>query len=353
MNKIHYPLGDQQPSVGELLEVAPGVNWVRMRLPFALNHINLWLIRDKFQGKEGWTIVDCGITNEETMASWNTIFANHLEGLPVVRVIVTHMHPDHIGLASWLCQRWNAPLWISMTDFLMARWLSSKEGGAAVGAVAGGGGSADHFQKHGLSDEADLEKIRARHDYYSKMVPEVPARFRRIMDQEKIDIGGNDWQAISGFGHAPEHMSFFCEKLGLLISGDMVLPRISTNVSVFDVEPDADPLGLYLSSLSKFEHLPESTLVLPSHGLPFQGLHFRIKELRDHHVDRLNDAVEACSGEPQTAREVVPVLFKRELDIHQMTFAMGEAIAHLNYLWRVGRLSRQLCEDGLLRFSKP
>jgi glyoxylase-like metal-dependent hydrolase (beta-lactamase superfamily II) len=353
MNKIHYPLGDQQPAVGEILEVAPGVNWVRMRLPFALNHINLWLIRDKFQGKEGWTIVDCGITNEETMASWDAIFAKHLQGLPVVRVIVTHMHPDHIGLASWLCKRWNAPLWISMTDFLMARWLSSKEGGAAVGAVAGGGGSADHFQKHGLSDEADLEKIRARHDYYSKMVPEVPSRFRRIMDQEKVDIGGNDWQAISGFGHAPEHMSFFCEKLNLLISGDMVLPRISTNVSVFDVEPDADPLGLYLSSLSKFEHLPEATLVLPSHGLPFQGLHFRIKELRDHHVDRLNDAVQACSGEPQTAREVVPVLFKRELDIHQMTFAMGEAIAHLNYLWRVGRLSRQLCEDGMLRFSKP
>jgi glyoxylase-like metal-dependent hydrolase (beta-lactamase superfamily II) len=353
MNKIHYPLGDKQPAVGELLEVAPGVNWVRMRLPFALNHINLWLIRDKFQGKEGWTIVDCGITNEETMASWDAIFANHLQGLPVVRIIVTHMHPDHIGLAAWLCQRWNAPLWISMTDFLMARWLSSKEGGAAVGAVAGGGGSADHFQKHGLSDEADLEKIRGRHDYYSKMVPEVPARFRRIIDQEKIDIGGNDWQAISGFGHAPEHMSFFSEKLGLLISGDMVLPRISTNVSVFDVEPDSDPLGLYLSSLSKFEHLPEATLVLPSHGLPFQGLHFRIKELRDHHVDRLNEAVEACSDEPQTAREVVPVLFKRELDIHQMTFAMGEAIAHLNYLWRVGRLSRQLCEDGILRFSKP
>jgi glyoxylase-like metal-dependent hydrolase (beta-lactamase superfamily II) len=353
MNKIHYPLGEQMPSSGELLEVAPGVNWVRMRLPFALNHINLWLIRDHFQGKDGWTIVDCGITNEETMASWDAIFANHLQGLPVVRIIVTHMHPDHIGLASWLCKRWDAPLWISMTDFLMARWLSSKEGGAAVGAVAGGGGSADHFKKHGLNDEADLEKIRARHDYYSKMVPELPPRFRRMMDQEKIDIGGNSWQAISGFGHAPEHLSFYSEKLGLLISGDMLLPRISTNVSVFDVEPDADPLGLYLSSLSKFEPLPAQTLVLPSHGLPFTGMHFRIEELRKHHVDRLNEAVEACSNGPQTAREVVPVLFRRELDIHQMTFAMGEAIAHLNYLWRGGRLSRQLCEDGILRFSKP
>jgi len=353
MNKIHYPLGDQQPEVGALLEVAPGVNWIKMRLPFALNHINLWLIRDQFQGKDGWTIVDCGITNEETMGHWETIFAEHLQGLPVVRVMVTHMHPDHIGLAAWLCERWNAPLWISMTDFMMARWLSSREGGAAVGAVAGGGGSADHFQRHGLSNEADLEKIRARHDYYSNMVPRVPQRFRRILDQEQIEIGGHSWQAISGFGHAPEHMSFYSKDQNVLISGDMVLPRISTNVSVFDVEPDADPLGLYLASLSKFEHLPTDTLVLPSHGLPFQGLHYRIGELRKHHVDRLNEAVEACSSGPKTAREVVPVLFRRELDIHQLTFAMGEAIAHLNHLWREGRLMRQISDDGILRFSTP
>ncbi len=353
MNQIHYPLGDALPELGSVLEIAPGVKWVRMRLPFALNHINLWLLKDNFEGKEGWAIVDCGITNDETKASWENVFKDHLEGLPVVRVFVTHMHPDHIGLAAWLCAKWQAPLWISMTDFLMARWLSSKEGGAAVGAVAGGGGSADHFQKHGLVEEADLEKIRARHDYYSRMVPEVPSRFRRISDQEVIKIGDYEWQAISGFGHAPEHMSFACRKLNLLISGDMVLPRISTNVSVFDVEPDADPLGLYLSSLSKFEHLDEKVLVLPSHGFPFQGMHFRINELRQHHVERLNEAVEACTGSPKTAREVVPVLFKRELDIHQMTFAMGEAIAHLNHLWRGGRLKRELGSDGVLRFSTP
>lgn len=353
MNAIHYPLGDTLPEVGELLEVSAGVNWLRMKLPFALNHINLWLLRDNFEGRQGWTIVDCGITNDETRQAWETIFAKHLQGLPVVRVLVTHMHPDHIGLASWLCDRWNAPLWISMTDFLMARWLSSKEGGASVGATAGGGGSADHFQRHGLSSEEDLEKIRARHDYYSRMVPSVPARFRRIVDQEKIQIGGQQWQMISGFGHSPEHMSLACESAKLLISGDMVLPRISTNVSVFDVEPDADPLGMYLNSLDKFKHLTEDTLVLPSHGLPFQGLHFRIGELNSHHDDRLRDALDACAQGPKHAREIVPVLFRRELDIHQMTFAMGEAIAHLNYLWRAGKLKRELCSDGILRFSTP
>jgi glyoxylase-like metal-dependent hydrolase (beta-lactamase superfamily II) len=353
MNAIHYPLGDKQPAVSELLEVAPGVQWVRMKLPFALNHINLWLLRDNFEGREGWTIVDCGISNDEIRQAWETIFENHLGGLPVVRVLVTHMHPDHIGLASWLCERWNAPLWISMTDFMMARWLSNPAGGASIGSIAGGGGSADHFQRHGLVSEDDLEKIRARFDYYSKMVPSVPPRFRRICDQEKIKIGALEWQAISGFGHSPEHMALSCESAKLLISGDMVLPRISTNISVFDVEPDADPLGLYLSSLSKFEHLAKDTLVLPSHGFPFQGLHFRINELRAHHVDRLNETLEACAQKPHTARDIVPIMFRRELDLHQMTFAMGEAIAHLNYLWRDGQLKRELCSDGILRFSVP
>lgn len=352
MTSIHYPLDQNTPSSGALLEVAPGVNWIRMRLPFALNHINLWLIRDVFEGQEGWTIVDCGISSDETRSSWEAIFENCLGNLPVVRVIVTHMHPDHIGLASWICERWNAPLWISMTDYLMARWLSKKEIGAATGSLVGGIDSAEHFQRHGLSSEEDLVKIRARHDYYSRMVPSVPPRFRRVMDQEIIEIGGQSWQAISGYGHAPEHLAFSCVKLGVLISGDMVLPRISTNVSVYDAEPDSDPLGLYLSSLEKYEHLAKNTLVLPSHGLPFQGLHYRIKELQAHHVDRLQEALDACSEGAKHAREIVPVLFKRELDTHQMTFAMGEAIAHLNYLWRRGKLKRELCSDGVLRFSQ-
>ena len=185
------------------------------------------------------------------------------------------------------------------------------------------------------------------------MVPSVPGRFRRIVDQEKIKIGALEWQAISGFGHSPEHMALACESAKLLISGDMVLPRISTNISVFDVEPDADPLGLYLSSLTKFEYLAKDTLVLPSHGFPFQGLHFRINELRAHHVERLKETIEACAQKPHTARDIVPIMFKRELDLHQMTFAMGEAIAHLNYLWRDGKLKRELCSDGVLRFSLP
>jgi len=347
---IHYPLGDSLPEVGGSIEVAPGVRWIRMRLPFALDHINLWLLRDEIDGVTGWTIVDCGIANDETRASWEQVFATQLEGLPVLRVIVTHMHPDHVGLSQWLCEKWNVPMWISMTDYLTAQWLSCKEGGAAVGSRAGSGGSADHFQRHGLIDAEDLEKIRARSNYYSNMVPGVPRQYRRIIDGELISIGGHAWQVIMGYGHAPEHASLFCKDLGVLISGDMLLPRISTNVSVYDADPDADPLGLYLDSIEKYLALPEEALVLPSHGKPFTGIRPRVAQLKAHHDERLAETIEACK-EPAHAKEIVPVLFKRELDIHQLTFAMGEAIAHLNYLLRRGKLRRQLCDDGVLRFS--
>ncbi len=347
---IYYPLGAMLPEEGSSIEVAPGVRWLRMRLPFALDHINLWLLRDEINGVSGWTIIDCGIANEDTKAAWKKIFATQLEGLPVLRVIVTHMHPDHIGLSQWLCEKWNVPLWISMTDYLTAQWLSFKEGGAAVGARAGGGGSADHFQRHGLTAPADLEKIRARSNYYSNMVPGVPRQYRRILDGEHMLIGGHSWQVIMGYGHAPEHASLFCKKLGVLISGDMLLPRISTNVSVYDADPDADPLGLYLDSIEKYLALPEDTLVLPSHGKPFTGMKPRVAQLKAHHDERLSETLGACK-KPATAREIVPVLFKRELDLHQLTFAMGEAIAHLNYLLRRGKLDRRLCEDGVLRFS--
>ncbi len=349
-NAIHYPLADKIPEVGSSIELAPGVRWLRMRLPFALDHINLWLLRDQLNGVEGWTIVDCGIANDETKAAWEQIFATQLEGLPVLRIIVTHMHPDHVGLSQWLCEKWQAPLWISMTDYLTAQWLSHKEGGAAIGARAGSGGSADHFQRHGLIAAEDLEKIRARSNYYSNMVPGVPRQYRRIMDGEMISIGGRQWKVIMGFGHAPEHASLYCQELGLLISGDMLLPRISTNVSVYDADPDADPLGLYLGSLERYLPLPDDTLVLPSHGKPFTGMKPRIAQLIAHHDARLADTLDACK-KPATAREVVPVLFKRDLDIHQLTFAMGEAIAHLNYLLRRGRLHRRLYDDGVLRFS--
>lgn len=345
--ELHHPLGHALPPPGGTLEVAPGVRWVRMGLPFALDHVNLWLLRDRDgDGRDGWTVVDCGIANDATRAAWEQVFAAGLDALPVLRVIATHMHPDHLGLAHWLTERWRCRLWISATDYHVARVASQ--------ATTGGGGGdevAAFFAEHGLTDPESVAKVRARAGYYRSLVPQVPRQFRRLMDGQVLRIGAHAWRCIAGYGHAPEHIALHCEALGVLISGDMVLPRISTNVSVYDTEPEADPLPLYLASLDRLRALPPSTLVLPSHGRPFVGLHARIAQLHAHHDARLAETLAACRARPTSAQALVPVLFRRELDLHQTTFAMGEAIAHLHALWHAGRLERRRGDDGVWRFT--
>ena len=344
-SELTYILGDTLPEPGASLEVAPGVRWLRMGLPFALDHINLWLLRDRLDGREGWTIVDCGITSDATRDAWERVFATQLDGLPVLRVIVTHMHPDHIGLAHWLTQRWNCLMWVSATDYNAARVASTSTTGF------GGERAAAFFQQHGLTDPASVEKVRARSNYYASMVPQVPPRFHRLLDAMRVRIGAHDWHCIVGYGHAPEHIALHCPALGVLISGDMVLPRISTNVSVIDLEPEANPLPLYLASIEKLKALPADTLVLPSHGKPFRGLHARIDQLSEHHDERLADVMAACAAKPHAASDLLEILFRRPLDLHQTTFAMGEAVAHLHLLWQQGRLTRKAGPDGVLRFT--
>ena len=343
--ELHYPLGDAMPEPGSTMEVAPGVRWIRMSLPFALNHINLWLLRDEVEGRQGWTVVDCCISRDESKAQWEQIFATQLQGMPILRVIVTHMHPDHIGLAYWLCERWNVRLWISATDYNMARL-------GALGPTAFGGDAAAHyFASHGLNDPDSVGQIRARSSYFPKLVPAVPPNYRRMMDGDVLSIGGLAWNCISGHGHAPEHIALYCPTLNVLIGGDMMLPRISTNVSVYEVEPEADALRQFLDSIDKFKALPEDTLTLPSHGKPFTGLYTRIRQLHDHHRDRLAEVMEACAQGPQCAADILPIMFKRPLDLHQKTFAMGEAVAHMHKLWFEGHLRRTLGSDGVYRFT--
>ena len=347
--ELHYPFGDRLPATGTTFEVAPGVRWLRMSLPFALDHINLWLLRDRDGTREGWTIIDCGITSDTTRSAWEQVFADELQGLPVLRVIVTHMHPDHIGMAHWLCERWTTPehecrLWISATDWSSARMASQSTTGF------GGESAARHFARHGLTDPEALAKVRARTNYYSNLVPQVPARFRRLMDGMDVDVAGQTWRCIAGYGHAPEHIALYNAQSKVLVSGDMVLPRISTNVSVVDLEPEADPLTLYLRSIDGMRSLPESTLVLPSHGKPFVGLHRRIDQLHAHHQERYAEVIELCGRGPCSAADLLPVLFKRPLDLHQTTFAMGEAIAHLHALAGQGRLDPVLAADGVQRY---
>jgi len=328
------------PAAGSVCEIAPGLYWLRMPLPFALNHINLWLLRDA----NGWTAVDCGIGLADTRAHWETIFAEVVGSAGLTRVLVTHFHPDHFGNAGWLTQRFGAPLWMTETEYLTAH--------AQYETLAGFGSDATAvlFSEHGLDTER-VSGVSGRGNSYRKVVAEPPTRFVRMLDGDGIEIGGNEWRVIVGYGHAPEHAALYCKSLGVLISGDMLLPKISTNVSVWPTKPESDPLKLFLRSIDRFTELPADTLVLPSHGLPFRGAHHRVKMLHDHHRERLAEVLDACSR-PRSAADLLPVLFQRTLDTHQTFFAMGESIAHLNYLWLQGKLSRSRADDGVYRFLK-
>ena len=349
-SELTYVFGDTLPESGATLEVAPGVRWVRMGLPFALNHINLWLLADEAtaadgKARRGWTIVDCGIANDATRTAWEQVFAQELQGLPVLRVIVTHCHPDHVGLADWLCQRWQAPLMMTVGEYGFARMMSAGLPGAD------GPSMLPHFREHGLSDAEMISQLDGRRNYYPSLVPAVPAAFLRLEENRPLQIGGQRWQVITGSGHSPEHAALYCESLKLMISGDMVLPRISTNTSVFAIEPEFDAVGNFLDSLNKFLALPEDTLVLPSHGKPFRGLHQRIAQLHTHHAERLEEVRQACSIAPHSAADIVPLMFPRTLDAHQLSFAVGEALAHLHRLWYAGELTRHKDDDGVIRFS--
>jgi glyoxylase-like metal-dependent hydrolase (beta-lactamase superfamily II) len=339
-SQLEYAFGATLPAPGVVHEVAPGLFWLRMALPFALDHINLWLVRDE----AGWTAVDCGIANDTTRAAWETVFSSGLQNLPIVRVLATHFHPDHVGLADWLCARWNAPLWMTTGEYGFARVMSA--------GLAGTDGAAmlSHYQRHGLTDPAILAQLQERKSYYPTMVPAVPAAYRRLQDGQTFRIGKHEWRVIAGFGHSPEHASLYCAGLNVLISGDMVLPRISTNVSVIPIEPESNPVQQYLDSLARCLDLPADTLVLPSHGKPFRGLHTRIAQLHEHHRDRLAEVAQACAT-PHSATDIVPVMFRRPLDAHQFTFAIGEALAHLHKLWFDGLLRRETGADGIVRFS--
>ena len=336
--KPDYPF--EKLEYGDYREVESGIFWIRMPLPFALNHINLWLIRDR----KGWAIVDTGYNTDETRQIWEQVFSTLLGDVPVTRIIVTHFHPDHISLAGWLIEKWNAPLWMTYSEWMQAQL--NRFGGPTADIDA----RMEFYTANGM-EKSGIDGYRNTRPDFSKIILPLPVGFRRIIDNETFSIGNHIWRVITGAGHSPEHAALWCENLNVLISGDQVLPRISTNVSLQCNEPDGDPLRLYLTSLEKFRSLPKNTFVLPSHDLPFYGLHDRIDALGEHHAERLDSAAKACE-KPMTARELIPHLFKRTLDEHQLGFAIGEAMAHANYLVTDGRLSKSREADGIIRYSQ-
>ena len=335
---LHYPFAEP-PLPGELQEVATGVYWLRMPLPFALEHINLWLLADG----DGWTIVDCGFGTDETRALWQQIFAANLDGKSVTRIVVTHFHPDHFGLAAWLADYWRAPVHMAAPEFAAAQgWFAARELHRRDAHVA-------MFREHGLELAAD-EPLH-RQNLFKRGVPALPSAIVDLHDGQQLTVNGRDWRVVTGYGHSPEHAALYCGELGVLIAGDMVLPRISTNVSVQPYAPDADPLGRFLDSLTRYADLAADTLVLPSHGLPFRGLRERIAALKAHHAARLDELLVACA-KPHTGAQMMPVIFKRALDAQQMLFAMGETLSHINYLHCRGQLLRAQGDDGIYRYAR-
>jgi glyoxylase-like metal-dependent hydrolase (beta-lactamase superfamily II) len=344
-SQLDYPFLDRLPEPAARIEVAPGIFWVRMSLPFALDHVNLWLLRDCFEGREGWTVIDCGISDPPTRRLWEGLIAERLDGLPIVRVLCTHTHPDHVGLAAMLTERFDAPLWMTAAEYAFGRILCATMPGA------NGDSAADHYRRHGMA-AAFVEEVRNRNrNYFASLVPAMPLAFTRMREGQVVRIGERTWRVVIGLGHSPEHASLYCADDALLISGDMVLPRISTNVSVFDIEPLSNPVQWFLDSLEKYQPCDEGTLVLPSHGRPFRKLHVRLRQLEEHHQERLSLLRSACREQPLTAAQAVPLMFHRDFDTHQMTFALGEALAHLHALWYAGDVARTVADDGVVRFT--
>ena len=339
MTALEYPFADP-PAPGTATEVAPGVHWLRMALPFQLDHINLWLLED---GAE-WLLIDTGLGNQTTRELWERVLKDRIGTKAVRRVLVTHYHPDHAGNAAWLCARTGADLWMTRGEYLTVH--AARHGAAGYSPEA----QRDLFRANGL-DEAQANALLTRGGLYRTLVPDFPFSHRRLFDGERTTIGGREWRIMVGYGHAPEHASLHCEALNLLISGDMLLPRISTNIAVRPIDPWANPLRQFLDSIRRYRDLREDVFVLPSHGLPFRGAHARIGQLEAHHADRLAELRAACATAPRSAADVLEVLFRRKLDTGQIFFAMGEAIAHLHHLHYDGKVARSVGADGVARFA--
>ncbi|WP_250534619.1 MBL fold metallo-hydrolase [Caballeronia sp. AZ10_KS36] len=336
---LHYPF-DAVPASGEAIEVAPGVLWMRLPLPASLDHVNVWALEDG----DGWAIVDTGLFMPDAPSRWGALLAGPLGSRRITRVFATHHHADHAGMAGWLARRFDCELWMTRAEYLTCRAFVAEQGREAPQ-------DAIRFYRRAGWRRDTIEQYRSRFGIAAGMVFPLPDSFRRMEDRQTLDIGKRRWRVTVGLGHSPEHACLYCPELNVLISGDHVLPRISSNVSVHPVEPSANPLGEWLASLSRFARtVPANALVLPSHNEPFHGLHERIERLdaaARRGLGKLRDRL----AEPRRAVDVFGTLFAgavEEARFSRYTLATGEALAYLNYLLANGEATSQADDDGVL-----
>jgi glyoxylase-like metal-dependent hydrolase (beta-lactamase superfamily II) len=339
---LAYPTAEP-PAPGDTIEIAPGILWVRIPLPFRLDHINVYLIDDG----DGWAILDTGLGNDATRALWEAMTGGVLSGRRFTRLIVTHHHPDHIGLAGWLCERFGLPLLTSETAYLFCQNVSLSPGALDAEPYH------DFYLRHGL-DSATTQRVATLGHAYLKMVSGLPPTFDRLVAGDTLKVGGRRFEVLTGNGHAPEQVMLHCPADNIFLAADQVLAKITPNISVWAVNPNGDPLGLYLRSLGELKvRIPADVLVLPGHQLPFRGLHTRADQLIAHHAMRCAAIADACRTAPRSAAELVPVLFPRQLDPHQMSFAFSETLAHVNYMLRRGDLVWGEGDGGVERVMAP
>lgn len=329
------------PDAGQTMPVAHGIHWLRMPLPFSLGHINLWLLEDE----DAWAVVDTGICAEDSKNVWRQVIDNVMGGKPIGHVVVTHLHPDHVGCAGWLTDEFDIDLWMTRDEYLLCRVLVADTGRAAPDEGVG------FYHAAGFAPES-LYKYKEMFGFFGRYVAPMPEAYKRLREGEKLQFAGHTWEVLVGRGHSPEHACFFDAERNFLISGDQLLPTISSNVSVYPTEPGANPLKEWLSSLRMLKtRLPEDVLVFPAHGKPFRGAHGRLDALIDEHLDGLSAVHDLCAT-PQRAVDAFPALFKSKISGSNLMMATGESIAHLNYLIDDGALIAEPDADGVLWYRQ-
>jgi glyoxylase-like metal-dependent hydrolase (beta-lactamase superfamily II) len=329
---LSYPLGGHVPAFGEIYPIAADLGWARMPLPGSLGHINVWLLDDQDEQGEGFAIADTGLFIPPVIEEWKKLLTGPLGDKRLTRVFVTHFHPDHVGCAGWLANRGKVKVWMNRTEWLITRLLVSEILETPPEDVI-------RTRRFSGYDEARIEAFRQQGwGKFAQAVSRLPSGHHRLDDGKNVRIGSRVWQVITGGGHTPEHACLVDHHNGAIIAGDQILPRITSNVSMRDNEPDADPLGEWLSAIAKFrEALPPDMLVLPAHGEPFHGVHARLDALAAGHHQRLDNLEQALREKPMRGVDTFKLLFDREIGDEVYGMATGEAMAHLMHLHATGR----------------